>query len=286
MPDVGSNQFRAAKGVNNFVEGIPYGKDGTTGGPNNDGWKYGIAVYAHNGTSWVEVWNAMPVAVSSSMATTGSGLTFSGTADPNNFSTTAKFEYKEVGGSYSNSGTTTTGMGDGVDGAVSFTVTATVANTYKNWEARASATNTAGTGTGSTVTLDCRKDDAGGSGWGTSDSSNSSTCDSCGTVITKTYTKSGCQPYSEVIQNCGSWNTIPNFNYGNLTLINGCEVAYDANIGTQGYDTGYYYTLCGGACTESCLYCKVGPQYIQQCSVTGNFRGAGNLNENKCYSLD
>lgn len=286
MPNVGSNEFKAARGANDFVEGIPYGKSGTTGGPNNDGWKYGIAIYAHNGTEWIEIWNARPVVTSISMATTSSGLTFSGNADPNNFSTTAKFEYREVGGSYVDSTSTSTGMGNNIDGAVAYTVTASVGDTYKNWESRASASNTAGTSVGSTVTRDCRKENDGGSSWVPSDSSDASTCDSCGTVTTRTYSKSGCQPYSEVIQNCGSWDTISNYNYGDLTLENGCVVKYDANIGTQGADTGYYYTTCGGACTESCKYCQVGPQYIQQCSVTGNFRGAGNLNENKCYSLD
>jgi hypothetical protein len=193
MPNVGSYEFKGNDGSwkdPTYVQG----HDGSS-------WKYGIAVYIHNGTSWVEVWNARPVAVSTSMATTSTGLTFSGTADPNNFSTTAKFQYKEVGGSYSDSGTTSTGMGDGVDSAVSYTVAATVADTYKNWEARASASNTAGTGVGSTLTLDCRKS---GPTWGTSDSSNNSTCDDCGTVTTRTYTRSGCQTYSAVVTNCGT----------------------------------------------------------------------------------
>jgi hypothetical protein len=111
----------------------------------------------------------------------------------------------------------------------------------------------------------------------------SNACDGCGSITTTPGT-GGCPDSSS--GSCGTWSTIPNFNYGDLTLVNGCVVRYDANIGSQGYDTGYYYTDCGGSCTESCSLCQVGPQYIQQCNLTGAFRGAGNLNENKCYSLD
>ena len=287
MPDVGSNQFRAANSAGNFVQGIPYGKNGTTGGPNNDGWKYGIAVYAHNGTTWVEIWNARPEVVSTSMATTGSGLTFSGTADPNNFSTTAKFEYKEVGaGSYSDSGTTTTGMGDGIDGAVSYAVTATIADTYKNWEARASATNTGGTGTGSTVTLDCRKHDAGGSGWGTTNSSPivdpGGNCDSCGTRsrIDVTYTKSGCQQY--VIT--GSYGACSDSWTAVDPLVIGYQCVYATGVGTG--VTGYYnqnalgpgyirYTtgscenLVGGGCGGNTVK---GTLDLRYCSTSGLYR--------------
>jgi hypothetical protein len=157
MPNVGSNDFKAARGANDFVSGIPLGKDGTTGGPNNDGWKYGIAVYAHNGTDWVEVWNARPQMVSSTIAATSATvLSFTGTADPNNFLTTASFELREVGGSYTTSNTTTTNLGNNIDGAVGYAVTATVADTYKNWEVRAKGVNTAGTDYGSVLTLDCR----------------------------------------------------------------------------------------------------------------------------------
>lgn len=256
-----------------------YGSNGSTwvaptSVSGNDGsWEYGFAVYYHNGTSWVEVWNARPEVVSTSMATTPTGLTFSGTADPNNFSTTAKFEYKEVGGSYSNSGTTSTGMGDGVDGAVSYTVTATVADTYKNWEARASATNTAGTGTGSNVTLDCRKHNAGGSGWGTSDSSNASTCDSCGTVTTRTYTKTGCQTYTGIVATCGTWSSVP--------FLSG--VCYYVPNGTYQYAQEtlfgwFYYT--NSSCSTVAETCSsgsgvVGPSGVEQCSVTGAYRVIG-----------
>ncbi len=260
-----------------------YGNNGSawvapTSVSGNDGsWEYGFAVYYHNGTGWVEVWNARPQVVSTSMATTSTGLTFSGTADPNNFATTAKFEYKEVGaGSYSNSGTTTTGMGDGVDGAVSYTVTATVADTYKNWESRASATNAGGTGTGSTLTLDCRKHDAGGSGWGTSDSSNSSTCDGCGTVITRTYTKSGCQQYSGVVQNCGTWNNVTE-NYGFYPsgpfTFAGIEwfVEYSSTLG--GYRAwvadNAQYSYDGSAFCPSSPYNGWAGHLLYVCSVTG-----------------
>jgi len=273
MPDVGSNEFRAANSAGNFVPGIPMGKDGTTGGPNNDGWKYGYAVYVHNGTTWVEVWNARPQMVSTSMATTSStGLTFTGTADPNNFLTTAKFEYKEVGaGSYENSGTTTTGLGDNVDGAVSYTVTATVSSgdTWKNWEARASGTNAGGTGTGSTVTLDCRKHNASGSGWGTSDSSNASTCDGCGTVTTRTYTKSGCQAYTEQISSCGSWS-----NYFDFVCI-------QVSGGTYSYVEGtifgwLYHTNPGCTNVVSCdPENLLGPGGVEYCSASGLYRVTG-----------
>lgn len=254
MPNVGSYEFKGNDGS---------WKDPTyVQGHDGSAWKYGIAVYYHNGTDWVEVWNARPVAVSTSMATTSTGLTFSGSADPNNVSTTAKFQYKEVGGSYSDSGTTTTGMGDGVDGAVSFTVTATVADTYKNWESRASATNAGGTGTGSTLTLDCRKHDAGGSGWGTSDSSNSSTCDGCGTVTTRTYTKSGCQTYTGIIQTCGSWSDTT-IMFATVPVSGGTYAYVTGDIFGQYYSdsagNGYYNPSCGGlAAPGNVQYCSVG----------------------------
>jgi len=267
MPNVGSNEFKGYSSSWQSPTNVQ--------GHNGSAWKYGIAVYIHNGTSWVEVWNARPEVTSTSMATTSTGLTFSGTADPNNFSTTAKFEYKEVGGSYSNSGTTSTGMGDGVDGAVSYTVTATVADTYKNWESRASATNTAGTGTGSNVTLDCRKHDAGGSGWGTSDSSNNSTCDGCGTVTTRTYTKTGCQSYTGIVGTCTSW-TGPSGD----PFPTGC---YPLSNGTHPYAAyslwGWiYYTDSGCNNVPSTAPCSgglQGPVGVEYCSVSGVYRVYG-----------
>lgn len=273
MPDVGSNQFRAANSAGAFVSGIPMGKDGTTGGPNNDGWKYGYAVYAHNGTAWVEVWNARPEVVSTSMATTPTGLTFSGTSDPNNFSTTAKFEYKVVGGSYSNSSTTSTGMGNNVDVAVSYTVTATEADTYKNWEARASATNIAGTGTGSTLTLDCRKHNAGGSGWAETASYDASGCDGCGTKTLLTYTKTGCQTYNTGYSACsGSWTNLDPFSGVCYPLING-TYAY-----AQGSLWGWiYYTddVCMSAPDTCGPDGTLGPENVQYCSVSGQYRVTG-----------
>ena len=72
------------------------------------------------------------------------------------------------------------------------------------------ATNDGGTSdAGSTITLDCRRHDAGGSGWGSSSTSNASTCDSCGTVTTTTYTKSGCANY-DVVSPCGTWENVTN----------------------------------------------------------------------------
>ena len=242
----------------------PYELKGNTGagfvnptyvkGHNGSGFQFGYAVYVHNGSGWVEVWNARPEVVSTSMATTGSGLTFSGTADPNNFSTTAKFEYKEVGGSYSNSTTTSSGMGDGVDSAVSFTVTASVGDTYKNWESRASATNAGGTGTGSTITLDCRKS---GPTWGTNDSTNASTCDSCGTVTTRTYTRSSCQAYSEVVGNCTPW----------------------ADVTATG-------TFNGEAYTATTDFLGNGPYMTKNSDVRGNCDAVGGSLYDQCYTAE
>lgn len=264
MPNVGSNEFNGYSSSWQSPTNVQ-GHNGST-------WKYGIAVYVHNGTDWVEVWNARPEVVSSSMATTSTGLTFSGTADPNNFATTAKFQYKEVGGSYSDSGTTTTGLGDGVDGAVSFTVTATVADTYKNWESRASATNAAGTVTGSTVTLDCRKHDAGGSGWGTSDSSDNSTCDGCGTVTTRTYTKTGCQSYTGIVGTCTSWSNY--FDYVCIPVSGGTYPYVSGSVwgwlySTSSDCTGFVVGPCNGCCE------LLGPVNVQYCSVTGGYRVTG-----------
>jgi hypothetical protein len=197
MPNVGSNDFKAARGVNDFVPGIPYGKDGTTGGPNNDGWKYGYAVYAHNGTTWVEVWNARPEMVSSTFTVSNSTtLSFSGTADPNNFATTATFEYREVGGTYADANTTTTGLGNNVDGAVSFSLTKTSIDGFKNWEARAKGTNIAGSGLGAVLSRDCRKSPT--VVWGESpvDNATTGTCNNRTYTITTTYTREGCPTYS------------------------------------------------------------------------------------------
>lgn len=258
-----------------------YGNDGSgwespiSVSGNSGSWEYGFAVYYHNGTGWVEVWNARPQMVSTSMATTSTGLTFSGTADPNNFETTAKFEYKEVGaGSYSNSGTTTTGLGDGVDSAVSYTVTATVADTWKNWESRASGTNAGGTGTGSTLTLDCRKHNASGSGWTETASYDSSGCDSCGTKTLLTYTKSGCQTYNTGYSACSdSWQSLPFLTSGCFPLTNG-TYAYAAST-IWGY---IYYTDsgCNNAVTAGCSGGgALGPVDIQYCSTSGLYRVSG-----------
>lgn len=266
MPNVGSYEFKGNDGSwkdPTYVQG----HDGSS-------WKYGIAVYINNGTSWVEVWNARPVVTSTSMATTSTGLTFSGTADPNNFSTTAKFQYKEVGGSYSDSGTTTTGLGDGVDGAVSFTVTATVADTYKNWESRASATNAGGTGTGSTVTLDCRKHNASGSGWTETASYNDSGCDSCGTKTLLTYTKSGCQTYNTGYSGCSaSWQSVNGFSTTGCLPLSSGTYAY-AQYSIWGW---IYYTDSG--CNNAIANCPSGglrgPVDVQYCSASGLYRAAG-----------
>lgn len=247
----------------------------------NDGsWEYGFAVYYHNGTDWVEVWNARPQVVSTSMATTSTGLTFSGTADPNNFATTAKFEYKEVGaGSYSNSGTTTTGLGDGVDSAVSYTVTATVADTFKNWESRGSATNAGGTGTGSTITLDCRKHNAGGSGWTETPSYDASGCDSCGTKTLLTYTKSGCQTYNTGYSSCsGSWSDY--FDFVCIPVSGGTYSYVSGSIWGWLYSTD---SACDNFVTAGCSGGQLlGPGNVQYCSATGAYRVTGS---DQCVSI-
>lgn len=261
MPNVGSYELKGHDGSVWADPTYVKGHDGTS-------MKFGIAVYYHNGTDWVEVWNARPVATSTSMATTPTGLTFTGSTDPNNFLTTAKFEYKVVGGSYSNSGTTTTGMGDGVDGSVSFTVTATEGDTFKNWEARASASNAGGTGIGSTITLDCRKHNAGGSGWTETASYDASGCDSCGTKTLLTYTKSGCQTYNTGYSACsGSWSYVDP-TYGPSTIVVG-GVTYSSSL--FGY-TDY----------SSCGYCQIYAWDAYYCSVTGAYK----VVNQQCYTLE
>jgi hypothetical protein len=239
MPNVGSNDFKAARGANDFVSGVPLGKNGTTGGPNNDGWKYGIAVYAHNGTDWVEVWNARPQMVSSTVtATSGTVLSFTGTADPNNFQTTASFELREVGGSYTNSNTTTSGLGNNVDGAVGYAVTATVGSTYRNWEVRAKGVNTAGTDYGSVLTLDCRNTTAWADYTNGAEYSYGGDCATKRVASDRTYTKTGCFTY-----------TVAGANYDNAD--NKCPdkafPCYEAGVLTENTENpcgtcGYYTT--------------------------------------------
>jgi hypothetical protein len=276
MPDVGSNQFRVAKGTNNFVSGVPYGKDGTTGGPNNDGWKYARSISAHNGAGWVEVWNARPEMVSSTFTVSNSTtLSFTGSADPNNFATTATFEYREVGGTYADGNTTTTSLGNGVDGAVGFSLTKTGIDGFKNWEARAKGTNIAGVGVGEVISRDCRK----GVGWGRTSSSIivvCSTCDSCGTstkiVTTDTYTKDGCPTYSESSEGlgcsaCGTWaaGQASSYAYGGQTLYySGSPGFYFTTF--QSTDCAACAPLGGSECWSS------GNYYITDCDVSDEIR--------------
>lgn len=241
MPNVGSNEFKVARGANDFVSGIPMGKDGTTGGPNNDGWKYGTAVYAHNGTAWVEVWNASPEMVSSTFTVSSTTeLSFTGTADPNNFATTATFEYREVGGSYADAATTTTGLGNNIDTAISFSVTKTGIDGFKNWEARAKGTNTAGTGVGSVLTRDCRKHDVAGvtaGSWTTSvTSTTSESCGTCGS-LTRTvtaYSRTGCPGYSVTTDSACTEAT--------------CGCATASTNGWSALQTRYRNIACGSNC--------------------------------------
>lgn len=197
MPNVGSNELRGHDGSSFQQAQVVYGHDGTD-------WKYAKNVYGHNGSTWVEVWNARPEVVSTSVvATSGTNLSFAGTADPNNFATTAKFQYREVGaGTWNDSSSQTSGLENNVDGAKSVATSATVADTYKNWEARIYASNDAGNSTGSTVTRDCRQQGVnGGSGWGTTTLYDSTGCD-CGTKSYTQYSKSGCYTYNGPLSGC------------------------------------------------------------------------------------
>lgn len=313
MPNVGSNEFQGYSSSWNGPINVQ-GHDGSA-------WKYGIAVYVHNGTTWVEVWNSRPEVTSTSMSATNSTtLSFTGTADPNNFETTAKFEYKEVGaGSYSNSSTTTSGMGNGIDSAVGFTVTATPSgDVYKNWEARASASNIAGSGTGGTITLDCTKGTTNYTkGASPTSSSYSGSCGNRTRTDTYTYTrKSGvaCPNYdladSAVSDpNCTSGCFTPEAvdcdGCGSRTYYNGsstnCTSYYEGSCGTWNYYSspayevtidGIYYqeTLCGWirpyGPNPSCGYCEVYTYNIYQCSVNSaafKVTGAGCCYVEFCY---
>ena len=255
MPNVSSNEFKAARGANDFVPGIPMGKDGTTGGPNNDGWKYGIAVYAHNGTSWVEVWNARPEVVSSTIAQTSADtLTFTGTADPNNFLTTASFELRIVGGSYVSSTTTTSGLGNNVDGAVGYTVTwtNTGGSAYHSWEARAAGVNAAGTASyGSVITLDCANPT------GFADYSDGAAYHDGGVCKTRrlkkdrTYTKTGCVAY--------------------FVAAGGQNDSADTCAGytSSCYDDGVAYSVTTNACGSCGYYTTSGTTHARKTDVTG-----------------
>ena len=252
MPNVGSNEFKAARGASDFVSGIPLGKDGTTGGPNNDGWKYGTAVYAHNGTSWVEVWNARPEMVSSTIsATSGTVLSFTGTADPNNFLTTASFELREVGGSYTTSNTTTTGLGNNVDGAVGYAVTATVADTYKNWEVRAKGVNVAGTDYGSVLTLDCRTPTSFANYSDGSAYYDGGDCKTRRLKKDRTYTKTGCAAY--------------------FVAAGGQNDSADtcASYTSSCYNAAVAYSTTTNACGSCGYYTTSGNTYTRRTDVTG-----------------
>lgn len=277
MPDVGSYQFRGNDNATpNTTSWKPpvYVKahDGTVSADAST-WKYGKNVYYHTGSGWVEVWNARPEATSSTISFSSSNSTtinFSGSADPNNFSTTAKFEYREVGTStWNDSSTTSTGMGNGVDGAVSFTATSTVTDGYKNWEARASATNTVGTGVGSTITKDCRQ--TGTPSWSATVSSTSvvtcSNCYGCGsdtrTDVTYKYTKDGCPDYYNTTtgscsNGCGNW--VPS-----TSDRSGEGLTY---TGFYGYYTRNSFT-CTCAENDPCYFPYQETVYVTVCSATG-----------------
>lgn len=293
MPDVGSYQFRGNDNATpNTTSWKPpvYVKahDGSVGVTSDAStWKYAKSVYYHDGADWVEVWNARPELTSTSIyfaSNNSTTINFSGSADPNNFSTTAKFEYREVGTStWNSSSTTSTGMGDGVDGAVSFNATATVADGYKNWEARASATNIVGTDVGTTITKDCRK--TGTPSWSATFVSSSvvtcSTCSECGTNtridVTYNYTKSGCPDYTAVTTG---------------TCSNGCGT-YQPKIGdftqdgiTYGYTgtPGYYQVFPNPYCSSGCDFSVV-DYYVTSCTVNSSLNDITITNNPGCVNI-
>lgn len=260
MPSVNSSKLARAKSGTNWLEW------NVVRGKTVSGWQIGKKVWSKVNGVWTEVWNARPVVTSNSFTTTTTTMTFNGQVDPNNFTSTVSFRYREVGaGSWSNSGTTTK-SGDTLQ---SYSVTATIADAYKNWESQAVGTNDGGTAdTPSTIYLDCRKHDASGSGWSTSDSSNSSTCAGCGTVTTRTYTKTGCPTYTGVVGTCGTWTDYFDF------------VTVAVSGGTYSYVTGsiwgWYYSDSAGNASATCSGGSglVGPGNVQSCSV-GGYRVTG-----------
>jgi len=220
-------------------------------------WQIGKKVWTKVNGSWTEVWNARPsLSAGSFIASSTTNLQFTGSVDPNNFTATASYRYREVGsGTWLNSGSTTKSG----DGSQSFTVNATISDAYKYWEAQAVGSNDAGTAdTPSTVYLDCRK-----GGWSYTDAYNSSTCDGCGTVTTRTYTKTGCPTYSEVVGNCGTWVSFTgsNYPYGSVLAVSGGTYSYVyASIYGFYYSdsagNGIYNPVCGGlAAPGDVQYC-------------------------------
>lgn len=246
-------------------------------------WSYVKKYYVRVNGSWVEIWNARPEVTSGSFtAPSSTSLSFSGSVDPNYFTSTAYYRYREVGtGTWINSGTTTTGSP--VDGSRSYSVTATVSgDTWKNWEAQAMATNDGGTSdAGSTITLDCRRHDNSGSGWSGSSTSDASSCGGCGTVTTTTYTKSGCPSYS-VSSPCGTWNNVTD-EIGSSGTFAGYPFTY-ASYGYFG-QTGIYWRGNSQCDPRGLTGCCGGYQikYFQaeRCSVTGAERWV----DPECFSV-
>jgi hypothetical protein len=184
-------------------------------------------------------------------ATSATVLSFTGTADPNNFLTTASFELREVGGSYTTSNTTTSGLGNNIDGAVGYEVTATVADTYKNWEVRAKGVNTAGTDYGSVLTLDCRNP----TGFATyTDGTAYYDGGECKTRRLKkdrTYTKTGCFAYFVA---AGAQND----------AADTCA-SYTAAC----YENGVAYSNTTNACGSCGYFTTSGTTYARKASVVG-----------------
>lgn len=286
MPDVGSYQLKGNDNpsLNTTSWKTPIqirAHDGSAGVTSDAStWKYAQSVYAHNGTDWVEVWNARPEIVPSSIYFNGndySTIYFVGTVDPNNIGATTKFQYRRVGEStWNDSGTTT--IGTGVNDPTVVTLSATISGSpFSNWEGRLYASNSAGNATSTTVYRNCTQNDGSWnttSGYYTVYDQCSTTCDGCGgtyqTVTYYNYSKTGCPSYQvSVPGTCycsNSWQLVtpgapgspssitlpdPFFHYGNSITVYpdtffGGYVDYSAG-GSSVYVFDLYYCSSTGA---------------------------------------
>jgi hypothetical protein len=224
-------------------------------------------------------------------------LSFTGTTDPNNFATTATFEYREVGGTYADGNTTTTSLGNGVDGAVGFSLTKTVTDGFKHWEARAKGTNVAGTGLGAVLSRDCTKSPI--INWNATVADNPvvGTCNNRTYTQTTTYTRDGCPTWTfttapiALPADCGDAcydpvSTNPCDGCGSITTTNpkpgsNCPGTTTGSCGTW-YDSGGLGVFLGTVSLVSGSY-----PYATYYSSTGNWYytdAAGNLCNCGCPS--
>lgn len=272
MPSVDTSKPAKAKvGTSWYNWNIVRGKVSGT-------WTIGKKVWRNVSGTWVEIWNARPEVTTGSFTATNSALSFTGSVDPNNFTATASYRYREVGTSTWSNSTSTTKSGDG---AQSYSVTATITDGLKNWEAQAVATNAAGTAdTPTNAYLDCRRHDNGGSGWSTTTQnfSDPTGCESCGTKTRTdtTYSKTGCPSYTVTgtYGSCShSWTQVTT--PGTYTTTDGVTAYYDQYftdwLGFGGYlrRQGCKVGNCGCSCQEQQGW------IIEYCSATGQYRRSG-----------